>query len=192
MIKMFSNTLFILGYILLVGPPRAIAIRENADRYNDELQGKPVRVVMLFEFMLRAGIFLVIAASIESLLGDYLFERYQIDFFLLSLIIAGVIHTLTYYFGYCYLESQNPSVYRIYRLGRNFAYAIVPAFVAAGLVLIWQDFNHIELFSDDWVENTFIVTWSLFILMGLMEALLMKRIPTGLGKILSSRLQQSR
>ena len=191
MLKMFSNTLFILGYILLVGPPRAIAIRENADRYNDELQGKPVRVVMLFEFILRAGIFLVIAASIESLLGDYLFERYQIDFFLLSLIIAGVIHTLTYYFGYCYLESQNPSVYRIYRLGRNFAYAIVPAFVAAGLVLIWQDFNHIELFSDDWVENTFIVTWALFILMGLLEALLMKRIPTGLGKILSSRLQQS-
>lgn len=189
MIAMFSHTLFIIGYILLAGPPRAIEISINANRYGDDLQDKPIQSIFLFEFLLRSGVFLVIAASIESLLGDYLFERYQLDLFLMSLILAGGIHTLAYYVAYCLLDPHNRSVLRVYRLGRNFAYALIPAFVAAGLVLLWQEINYIELFSKQHVEKAFIATWCLFVLIGLVEALIMKRIPTGLGQSLSKRLQ---
>jgi hypothetical protein len=190
MISMFMQSLFLLGYVFLVGPPRAVEISAQANAVGDELQGKPIWVVILIEFIFRSGIFLVIAASFESFLGDLLYEQYRLDLFLGSLILAGLIHTFSYYVSYCVLHFPGHSLSRVYRLGRNFAYAIVPAFFAAGLVLIWQDINEIELFSGDYFEQVFFGTWSFFVLMGLAEALLMKRIPTGLGQVLFKRLKK--
>ena len=135
--------------------------------------------------------FLVIASSIESFLGDHLYELYRLDLFLGSLIFAGVIHTFSYYASYCFINSPGHSLSRIYRLGRNFAYAILPAFVAAGLVLIWQDINGIELFSGDLIEKVFFGSWTILVLLGLIEALFMKRIPTGLGQVLFKRLNRA-
>jgi len=187
---MVSDTLFLMGYVLLVGPPRAVEISSHADDSGDELQGKPIWVVILAEFILRSGLFLIIAVSIETLLGDQLYEQYRLDLFLGSLIFAGLIHTFSYYASYCLIDSSEHSQSRIYRLGRNFSYAIVPAFMAAGLVVIWQDINDIELFSGQYLEQVFFATWSLFVLLGLFEALMMKRIPTGLGRILLKRLKR--
>ncbi len=188
---MFSDTLFLLGYVLLVGPPRAVEISSYAEDSGDELQGKPIWVVILAEFIFRSGLFLIIAASIEFLLGDQLYEQYRLDLFMGSLIFAGLIHTYSYYASYYLIDSSRHRQSRIYRLGRNFAYAIVPAFMAAGLVVIWQDINDIELFSGDYLYQAFFATWSLFVFMGLFEALLMKRIPRGLGKILLKRLKRA-
>ena len=191
MISMFLHTLFLMGYVFLVGPPRAVEISAQANSVGDELQGKPIWVVILIEFIFRSGVFLVIAASVESFLGDVLYEQYRLDLFLGSLILAGLIHTFSYYVSYCVLHSPGHSLSRVYRLGRNFAYAIVPAFIAAGFVLIWQDINGIELFSGDYFEKIFFGTWSIFVFLGLFEAFLMKRIPTGLGQILFKRLKKA-
>lgn len=188
---MVFDTLFLMGYVLLIGPPRAVEISSHANAIGDELQGKPIWVVILTEFIFRSGIFLVVAASIESFLGDQLYEQYRLDLFLGSLIFAGLIHTFAYYASYCLIKSSGHSLSRIYRLGRNFAYATVPAFLAAGLVVIWQDANDIELFSGDYLDQVFLGTWIIFVILGLFEALLMKRIPTGLGQILLKRLKRA-
>jgi hypothetical protein len=188
---MVLNTLFLIGYVLLVGPPRAVEISNYANDAGDELRGKPIWVVILTEFVFRSGIFLIFAASIESLLGDQRYEQYQLDLFLGSLIFAGLIHTFSYYASYCLTYSSGHSLSRVYRLGRNFAYAILPAFMAAVVVLTWQDINDIELFSGGYIERVFFVTWCSFVILGLFEALLMKRIPTGLGEILLKRLKRA-
>ncbi len=191
MITLALNLLFIIGYVLLVGPPRAVEISANAKDSDDELHAKPIWMVILAEFILRSGIFLVIAASIEAVLGDYLYELYHLDLFLGSLILAGIIHTFSYYASYCFMGSKGHSMSRFYRLGRNFAYAIVPAFVAAGLVLVYQDINDLQYFDYQQVEIIFFITWAFFVFLGLFEALFMKRIPMGLGSVLLKRLKKS-
>ena len=191
MFSLAIKTLYLIGYVLLIGPPRAVEISAQANDSGDELQGKPIWVVVLNEFILRSGIFLVLAASVESLLGDQLYELYRLDLFLGSLILAGIIHTFSYFVSYGVLSSPVRAFSLIYRLGRNFSYAIVPAFIAVGCVLVWQDINAIELFSGDYIEQVFFTTWSIFIVLGLLEALIMKRVPTGLDRVLFKRLKSS-
>ncbi len=189
MFELLKRTIFIIGYLFLVGPPRAFEILERANRSRGELMGKPLWVVMIAEFTLRAGLFLLVAVAIESLLEDELFERYQIDLFLGVLIISGVVHSLSYYLVFR-LSRRNMAGTPIffYRFGRNIAYAVIPAFVAAGIALVWQDLNQKELFSGELIQSVFTGTWGLFLLLGMLETLLVRRIPTGLGEVLRHKL----
>ncbi|TNG00659.1 MAG: hypothetical protein EP297_03450 [Gammaproteobacteria bacterium] len=174
------NILFFVGYISLVGPPRAIELKAYADRKQDELAGKPLYIVMLVEFILRGGLILLLAVTIESLLGDQQYELYRLDIFLGALIVSGACHSCAYYLAFGVLRKKRRSN-RVYRFGRNFSYAVIPAFFSAGIVLAWQNFNQKIPFEGGLVEKAFIITWAVFLLAGLIEATIAKRQPTGLG-----------
>jgi hypothetical protein len=173
--------LFFVGYISLIGPPRAIELKTYADRNQDELAGKPLYIVMLVEFILRGGLILLLAVVIESLLGDQRYELYRLDIFLGALILSGTCHSFFYYLAFDVLRKERQFSTRVYRLGRNFSYAVIPAFLSAAIVLAWQNYNQKIPFEGGLVEKAFIITWAVFLLAGLIEAMLAKRQPTGLG-----------
>ncbi len=51
------------------------------------------------------------------------------------------------------------------------------------MTLAWQNYNQDVLFEGDLIEKVFIITWAVFLLAGLLEAIIAKRQPTGLGGI---------
>jgi hypothetical protein len=174
------SLLFIIGYLSLVGPPRAAEIKIAADKNKDELAGKPFWVVLVVEFIFRSGLFLGLAVMLQSFIGDRNYELYQVDLFLGALIVAGLVHSGFYFLAFRRYQSAS-GCERIYRLGRNFAYAMIPGFIAAGLVLLWQDLNMVELYSQNLVPKVFLATTAVFLLAGLLEGLLARRKPMGLS-----------
>jgi hypothetical protein len=175
-------TLFVIGYIALAGPPRAIEIRDNAERNGGELQGRPLWQVMVVEFVARMALFLLFAVMLESILSDLVHERYRVDLFLGVLIVIGAVHTVLYGLACRLFERERIRLAGfLYRLGRNGAYAIIPAFIGAGGALVWQDFNQRQLFAGDLVGVVMAILFSLFLLAGLIEALVARRVPSGLG-----------
>jgi hypothetical protein len=176
----------------MVGPPRAIEIKSRAEKNKDELTGQPLWLVLCVEFILRGSMLLLLAVALESLAGDLLYEQYRLDIFFAALIASGVCHSSFYYLAFGVLKKDSRSSARTYRLGRNFAYAVIPAFLAAGITLIWQDFNQKSLFEGELVEMTFFITWGVFLVAGLVEAMIASRRPTGLGEKLHDELQGDR
>jgi len=181
MFVILRNILFIIGYISLIGPSRGIELKSHSEKKQDELDGQPLSVVILVEFILRGCLILLLAASIESLLGDQRYELYQLDMFLGALIVSGACHSFFYYLAFDVLKKKKHAN-RIYRLGRNFSYAVIPAFLSVGIILAWQNLNQKILFEGDLIQKAFIITWALFLLAGLIEAMIAKRQPTGLGE----------
>lgn len=182
MFVILRNFLFIMGYISLIGPSRAIELKRQAEKKKDELYGKPLSVVIFVEFILRGCLILLLFATIESLLGDQQYELYRLDMFLGALIISGACHSFFYYLAFDVFKKKKQS-HRIYRFGRNFSYAAIPAFFSVGMTLAWQNYNQDVLFEGDLIEKVFIITWAVFLLAGLLEAIIAKRQPTGLGGI---------
>lgn len=186
--KTFWQILYAIGYITLIGPPRAIHIKHSADANDSELAGKPLWFVIGVEYLFRAGFFLIIATLTESTLGDTAFERYQFDILFVVLIVAGGLHCLAYLV--CF---SNPSslqrAERIYRFARNVCYSVVPACCFAGIV------NAIYLYNPQWIEQrmvglSFWAIWALTAVIGLAEAALVKRDPRGMGKRFHSVIEQ--
>jgi len=188
MLQLILKILYVIGYVFLVGPPRAMQMLESANQEGGELAGQPLWKVAIVEYIIRGGLFLVAAVLIEETVGDVYFEMYKIDFFFAALIIAGGVHALFYLMAFGWQVAGGANRSRLYRFGRNFAYAVVPAFPAAGLALFWQQFNQQELFSGQLVNQVFLATWGVFILAGLIEALLVSRQPMGLDGTLQEKL----
>jgi hypothetical protein len=185
MSPVLSRILFIVGYLSMVGPPRAVGIHSRAQANNGELAGKPLFLVVLIELMLRAGLLIVTAFAVTELVGREAYERYRGDMFLIGLVVSGCVHTLFYYVCFDLLHARlGQSVTRLYRVGRNLAYAVVPAFFTSGVALAWQEMNQRHLFSGDLVTNTFLGTWVVMVLIGMIEALLVNRHPLGLDNVL--------
>jgi len=172
------KSLFVLaGYLLLIGPPQALKIQQRANRFEDELVGHSLLFVLISETALRAGMFLLIAFFIEYLLGNELFELYRVDYVLFALIVSGGIHIFSYYLGQGLMSKMKySSGMFIYRIGRNTAYAILPAICAAILALYSQYIGQIELFSRSLVEVVFSMTYLIFFLLGIQKAIECRKI----------------
>lgn len=170
-----------LGYVFMLGPPHAIRIHTEAQGTGGELDGVPLWMAVAAEFIARSGMFLVISWMFQVALSNEEFRRFQVFNLLIAVYVSGAIHTLihVYCFGLKWGRWSNARVHRTYRLGRNLVYSVIPAFPAAGLVLIWQEFNQIPLFQGQWVEWVFLGVWSAVAVLGLLQAFVVKRTPHG-------------
>jgi len=72
---------------------------------------------------------------------------------------------------------------KLYRLGRNLSYAVLPAILAAICALIIQSYNQIELFSGLVVMEAFGLVYLMFSLVGIIEAFVQKGTAISLGDI---------
>jgi len=185
--SVINKALLILSYALLIGPPRAVEIKSRANGKDHELQKQPLFIVLIAELGLRAGMFLVLASLVESVLGDQIFEDLKVDMVFLFFIIGGIIHSLFYYVAFGLMSSTSTFGKTLYRIGRNAAYSVVVAILAALGALFWQEVNDITLFKGDLVEHAFVLAYFGSLLVGFIEALFVKRCPVGLGSELSKR-----
>ncbi|MGB0465971.1 MAG: hypothetical protein ACPGF7_00400 [Pontibacterium sp.] len=181
----FNQVLFLLGYALLIEPPRAIDLQAEEHRTHGELDGKPLIVVLGIELLIRGGILLFIAVLCEEVLGKAFYDLYRLDLVMGVLLLSGIAHSLFYYiFLGCLRERFGEAAIRLYRVGRNLAYALLPGFMTAIPVLIWQAHNQLVPFSGDLVEKTYLVTLALMVFAGLIEAFIVHRKPLGLDQTL--------
>jgi len=185
-----SSLFFILGYVSLVGPPRAIDIHARAQESGGELAGQPLLLVVAAEYVLRGGMFMVMTFGLREIISDGLFERYKIFLFLGALVASGALHTVIYYI--CFGRRKSKSKFkskaqlaRVYRLGRNLSYSVLPGFLSAGVCVMWQELNQIKLFSGDLVYYAFFGTWGAVAVLGLLEAYIVHRRPMGLDSHLT-------
>ena len=176
-----------LGYISMLGPPHAIRLHAEARGTGGELDGVPLWLAVAAEFMVRSGIFLVISWMFQVALSNEEFRRFQVFNLLIAVYVSGAVHTLIhlYCFGFKWGRWSNARVHMIYRLGRNLVYSVIPAFPAAGLVLIWQEFNQMPLFQGPWVEWVFLGTWVSVAVLGLLQAFLVNRTPHGIARAMA-------
>lgn len=179
-----SSLLYWLGYVSLIGPSRGIEIKSNADKTKGELSGLPIYWVLLSETAIRSGIFLIIGLSIEVLMSEQFFELFRVDYLLGLFMLAGFIHLVAYYVGLVILLPKDFSIgMKVYRLGRNTAYAVLPAVWAAIVALFFQIYEQIELYSGNQVQLSFYLVYLLFIIIGIVEALSMQGKALNIGKI---------
>lgn len=178
-----TETFSVLGYLSMVGPPRALHLHRRAHADGGELAGQPLLVVVIIEAMVRGGILLMTAVAIESMIGKGNFDIYRIDWLFGALLGAGVLHTTAYYF---FVGRSDPggakTKRRLYRLCRNLAYSVVPGFGSSVVAIVWQHINQIDLFSGDVVELTYFMTFALAAVIGTIEALVANREPSGLNQ----------
>lgn len=176
-----------LGYVSMLGPPHAIRLHAEAQGTGGELDGVPLWLAVAAEFMVRSGIFLVISWMFQVALSNEEFRRFQVFNLLIAVYVSGAVHTLIhlYCFGLKWGRWPDARVHRTYRLGRNLVYSVIPAFPAAGLVLIWQEFNQIPLFQGQWVEWVFLGTWVSVAVLGLLQAFLVRRTPHGIARAMA-------
>ncbi len=168
----FLLLLFCLGYLILVGPPRAIKMKKNSDNNNSwELLGKPVWLVLIVELAIRVSMFIMLAVSIELLVGNEVFEVVYGDEILVGLMACGMLHVLAYYIGLIIITPKNKNFGMIfYRLGRNVAYSFFMGLLSVSCVLFYQYANEIKIIKSEITiifENIFLV----FILIGIIEAI---------------------
>jgi hypothetical protein len=177
-------SLRIIGYATLMGPPQALYLHRSAQGTRSELDGLPLWLVLVTEFLTRAAIFTLGVFSAEEWMGSETFHRYQLAYFGMAMVASGAIHTLIYYLtlGIGAQYWQFSTMQRIYRLGRNVTYSVSPALMVALATLWWQDLHNIPLFDGETVWRISASVWGVFLLLGICEAMFVKRIPTGLER----------
>jgi len=170
---LFLSILFCLGYLTLVGPPRAIPMKKKLEKKTTgELFGEPIWVVVIVELAMRGSIFILLAVSVELLLGNDMFETVYGDDILVGLMVCGVLHILAYYIGLVIITPKNKNLGMIfYRLGRNIVYSLLMGILSASCVLFYQYVNQIKSTKGDIgiiFENIFFI----FLVIGIIESLL--------------------
>jgi len=110
-----------------------------------ELSGTYYFYILIYETALRLSLFLITVFLVEYFMDDDYFSLFRIDLFFFLLLGAGLMHQVFYYIGVILLK--NHVGMRLYRLGRNLSYAVVPAILSAIGILIIQSYNQIEPFS---------------------------------------------
>ena len=128
---------------------------------------------------MRAGFFIIISYIIEFLFGEHNFELLKLDYFLACIIIAGVIHIISYYIGLVIFREWG---YKLYRLGRNTCYAIVPALIATIIALSYQWQNQSELYSGTLIKDVITIVYTLFLCIGIVESVSMQGQPSTIKK----------
>ena len=164
--------LFYLGYITFVGPPRAIAIRRNCNRFEIELFGKPLWIIVIYELSFRGRGFVIFGFLLELLIGDVISEQLHGDIFLVTLLLIGILHMAAYYMGIGIITPKDQVLgMLVYRVGRNIAYALLCALFVAPCILFYQYLHHIKLFSGSLLEISTTMTFSMFSVIGIVEAI---------------------
>ncbi len=175
---------YLLGYVLLIAPPRAIDLTAAERAHQGELSKQPLFVVMSIELLIRIALVLLVAVSLESLLTKTIYETYLLDVVFSMIVILGACHSLFYYLllGYLRVSIGLNIALRLYRLMRNLCYAAIPGMVAVVPLLVWKWKQGEAPFDDGVVFDAYLFTTLLMVVAGVIEALVMKRKPLGLDK----------
>ena len=80
-----NKGLFYLGYISLMGPPRASYMHSYSTNIGAELYSSPLWVVLMVETAVRGAFFIMLGYLVESIVGVVLFAKFHGDNFLKSL-----------------------------------------------------------------------------------------------------------
>ena len=137
---------------------------------------------MMVELLIRIALILLVAVSLESIVGDTVYETYWIDIMFSIIVIMGTCHSLFYFLLLGYLREYigMKLAMRIYRLMRNLCYAVIPGFLALLPLLLWKWKQNQLPFEDGLVLLVYFLTTLLMIPFGVVEAMLRKRKPLGL------------
>ncbi|MEC8230874.1 MAG: hypothetical protein VX061_05490 [Pseudomonadota bacterium] len=168
-------------YFLLLAPPRAFQIKINEHANGGELAKFPTYFVVAVELIVRIAVVLILAALVESSMGNTLYETYRIDVFFVSLVVVGTVHSTTFYmvFNNQPAHQVNQLTLFLYRCVRNCGYAILSGFISIIPVLIWNWDHELAPYSDGFALKVFFVTTVSMALIGIIEAKVMNRKPLG-------------
>jgi len=171
-------------YVLMLGPPHAIRIHTQAQGHDHELNGVPLWIAVLAEFMVRMGIFILIVFVYQSWITNEVFRLFHMEVFFVVVCIAGFMHTGIYTLCFAYLWSRlkKAKVLKFYRVLRNLIYSVIPGMLAAGAVLKWQQYNQVAMFHGNEVQIMALSVWGVVMVAGLLEALLRNTMPHGIDR----------
>lgn len=178
--------LFLVGYFLFFGPPRALDLQRSENAKGGELSGLPTWAVLGIEAMVRGGSLLVFAVSIEALLGSYWYSHFMLDLVMGVVILVGLGHMLAYYLIFSVFEKRLGRLTgRVYRFARNICYAFLPGLAVIDAMLLWQALRPLELIPVNSLGVGYWISTAVLLAIGLLEAAIVKRQPLGLDKTLS-------
>ncbi|MFT7129352.1 MAG: hypothetical protein ACI89U_001468 [Gammaproteobacteria bacterium] len=183
----FNSFLHLLGYVLLIAPPRAIDLTVSERTRQGELSRQPLSIVMLVELLIRVAFILFLAVGLESIMGEIFYETYRLDVVFSIVAGLGACHSFVYllFLGYLRKSIGKKVSLRIYRLLRNFCYASLPGMLVVLPLLVWKWRQDQLPFEDDLVLKVYFITTALMAAAGAIEALIMKRKPLGLDQHLN-------
>jgi hypothetical protein len=175
---------YLLGYVLLVSPPRAIDLTAAERAQRGELSKQPLLVVMLVEFLIRLAFVLMLAVVLESLMTKTVYETYLLDMVFSMIAFLGACHSLFYYLLLgCLRDAIGLKVaLRLYRLLRNLCYAALPGLAVVVPLLVWKWKLGEPPFTDGVILQVYLGTTALMVIAGVVEAWVMRRKPLGLGE----------
>lgn len=186
--KELNRLLFILGYILFVGPPRALDIAVSERRKGGELASVPVWGVLVVEGLLRLILLLIVAVSFEQLISSYWYSWLEIDRSAAVMLVVGSLHMLAYYLILHRFQRRIGSrAFRAYRLVRNLAYAFLPGLAVVTLALLYDSQQVIASVDLQLQASIYAGVTSVMLIAGIVEAVFVSRVPQGLDDYLQRR-----
>ena len=186
-VNSIRSMLYVLGYVLFVGPPRTLDIYNQETLGEGELSGKPLWFVGLVELFVRLGMLLCAVVLAETVLTAPIYDRLRFDIAAGIVALVGVAHTSIYYVVLVVLLPQKGKrMLRVYRLLRNCCYAFLPGLVTLTTMRVWELFD--KSFQPSGIEFVYaylVTTMALFVI-GIVEAYMIERRPLGLDRVLEN------
>jgi len=179
-----KSILFLIGYCVFLGPPRAFEIQVSHRATQGELSGLPFWLILSVETLFRAIFLILCATVVENAIGSFWYAWLRIDFSLAILLCAGSVHALAYF--YLFIERgrrRKRFVGLVYRLVRNLCYALTPGLVAATLMLLLDGQKPTPQLSQEGLMVVYGSVSALFLVLGIAEALIVKRRPSAIGDV---------
>lgn len=179
-----KNFLFVVGYCLFLGPPRAYEVQLSHVSKEGELAQQPLWVILGLETLLRALLVVIIFTLGELIIGADWYSFLRLDSSLTILLGAGVVHTVGYLYLYTTRDRKRKRLVGVfYRLLRNSSYALTPGLAVVTIWLLIDGTRATPRMSDDFVSIVYLSVTALVFIAGLIEALSIKRRPLGIGSV---------
>jgi len=181
----FGKLLYYSGYPLLISPSQALDIKLAQVQTNGELARVPVYLILALESSIRLSLLLILAVTVDYLVGNLLYEMFRGDTALLVLIVSGAVHISAYYLLLVRCKRQHRTTcFRIYRLVRNLCYAPVPGIAAAGVYLMFEYLDGNQNLEDVYVLPVYLGVTVVMAILGVLEFFISKRLPVGLDTVI--------
>lgn len=178
------KTLFLIGYLLAFGPPRAISLLEHEKVTDGELKNAPPVLLVLIELGVRLTLLMIIAVILENLITKQYYEIYRLDLGFFIVGAVAIVHTCSYFLFLVFLrDGMGRLADRLYRLVRNISYSFLPGLATVSLVLLWEWQQKVDSFSSGYVEPVYQFTTLAMLAASIIEAAFVKRKPQGLDKL---------
>jgi hypothetical protein len=108
--KSLSKILFVLGYLSVIGPPRAFNLQRIERKKAGELKNQPLIVVLFVEYLMRSVMLLLVFFSVEQMVGKFIYETYYLDYLGMLLLGIGGFHTFSYYLCFALIEQSKKAL----------------------------------------------------------------------------------